>query len=31
MKVIVGLAQGMLPQQWMALMFEYGRVIRVDI
>jgi alpha-ribazole phosphatase len=31
MKIIVGLAQGMLPQQWMALMFEYGRVIRVDI
>ncbi len=31
MKVIVGLAQGMLPQQWMVLMFEYGRVIRVDI
>ncbi|KAF0163536.1 MAG: fructose-2 6-bisphosphatase [Rhodocyclaceae bacterium] len=31
MKVIVGLAQGMLPQKWMALMFEYERVIRVDI
>jgi alpha-ribazole phosphatase len=31
MKVIVGQAQEMPPRQWMALMFEYGCVIRVDV
>ena len=31
MKVIVGLAQGMQPQEWMALVFDYGCVICADI
>lgn len=31
MKVIVGLAQGTPPQEWMALVFDYECVIRADI
>lgn len=31
MKVIVGMAQEMLPRQWMALKFEYECVIQADI
>lgn len=31
MKVVVGLAQGTSPRQWMALKFDYERVVCVDV